>query len=105
MTTEALTNHTAERTILGCALLDNSRLYTVLTLLKAQDFSLDSHRRIFGVIEELANAGKAVDDLTVVEALIGKQQLESVEGAAYVASLSEKIDAGLARVTNVEHYA
>jgi replicative DNA helicase len=101
---EALTNETAERTILGCALLDSSRLYTLLPLLKPHDFSLDSHRRIYAVIEELANSGKAVDDLTVTDALISKRQLDSVGGVAYVASLSEKLDAGLARVTHVEHY-
>ena len=68
-------------------------------------FCLDSHRKIFGVIEELANGGKAVDDLTVTNALIGRGQLESVGGAAYVTSLSEKLDMGVARVTHVEHYA
>jgi replicative DNA helicase len=85
--------------------LDNSRLYTVLTLLKAQDFSLDSHRRIFSVIEDLANRGTPVDDLTVTNALIGRGQLESVGGAEYVTSLSEKLDSAVARVTHVEAYA
>jgi len=76
-----------------------------MPLLRSQDFSLDSHRRIFSVIQELAEAGKAVDDLTVCDALAAKRQLGPVGGVAYVSSLSEKVDAGLARVTNVDHYA
>jgi replicative DNA helicase len=102
---EALTHLDAEKTVLGCALSDSVSLYRVLPLLSAADFSLDSHRRIYHVITELAEIGKPVDELTVTDALIGKGQLESVGGVAYVASLSGQVDAGLARVTNVEHYS
>jgi replicative DNA helicase len=102
---EALTDMDAERTVLGCALSDANAVYRVLPLLKPEDFSLDSHRRIFHAISELGEAGKPVDDLTVCNALAAKGQLESVGGVAYLASLSDNVDAGLARVTNVEHYA
>src|SRR5438105_1188066 len=102
---EALTNIDAERTVLGCALSDADAVYRVLPLLKPEDFSLDSHRRIFYAIAELGEAGKPVDDLTVCNALAANGQLGSVGGVAYLASLSGNVDAGLARVTNVEHYA
>jgi len=46
-----------------------------------------------------------VDDLTLTDALIARRQLEAVGGVAYVTSLSDTVDSGLARVTNVEHYA
>ena len=101
----ALANLDAERTVLGCALSDTDSLYRVLPLVKATDFSLDAHRRIFNVIAELADAGKPVDELTVTTALIAKGQLESVGGAAFVTDLSQKVEAGLAHLTNVEHYA
>src|SRR5205807_169098 len=80
-------------------------VYRTLPLLKAGDFALDSHRRIFHAIAELANAGKPIDDLTVCSALAGSGQLEAVGGVAYLAGLSDQVDAGLACVTNVEHYA
>jgi len=102
---DALKNLDAECTTLGCALLDKNAVYSVLPLLKAQDFSLDSHRKIFHVISELANAGKPVDVLTVTDALLGKRELEVVGGAGYIASLSEKLSSELAHVTNVGHYA
>jgi replicative DNA helicase len=56
---EALRNREAERTVLGCALSDSAALFRALPFLKPEDFSLDSHRRIFHAITELANAGKA----------------------------------------------
>lgn len=51
---EALTHIDAEKTMLGCVLLDSGCLYRVLPLVKAQDFSLDSHRRIYHAIAGLA---------------------------------------------------
>src|SRR4051812_41601452 len=102
---ETLTNIEAERTVLGCALSDAGAVYRALPMLKPEDFSLDSHRRIFHAITELANAGKPIDDITVCNALGANGQLESIGGVAYMAGLSDQVDAGLARVTNVEHYA
>src|SRR5882724_9794748 len=101
----ALAHIDEERTVLGCALSGPESLYRVLPLSKADDFSLDSNRRIYHAIAELGEAGKPVDDLTLTDALIARGQLESVGGVAYVASLSDNVDSGLARVTNVEHYA
>ena len=42
----------AEKTLLGCALCDSSALYQILPVLRAEDFSLDSHRRIYHAIRE-----------------------------------------------------
>ena len=88
---EALTHVDAEKTMLGCVLLDPGCLYRVLPLVKAQDFSLDSHRRIYHAIAGLAEAGKPVDTLTVTDALIAKGQLEAVGGVAYVCELSNNV--------------
>lgn len=101
----ALADVEMERTVLGCALSDANALHRVLPLLSSDDFSLDSHRRIFHAIGNLANTGKPVDDLTVCEALGTQSQLESVGGVAYISRLSANVDAALARVMHVEHYA
>ena len=102
---DALVNLDAEKTLLGCALSDDSSLHRVLPLVRADDFSDDYNRLIFRAISELAEAGKAVDELILTNALIANGQLGAAGGAAYVCDLSRKVDAGLARVTNVEHYA
>jgi replicative DNA helicase len=96
----AMANTEAERAVLGSALSDAESLYRVLPLLQAQNFASDSHRRIYHAISELANSGKPVDVLTLTDALVAGQQLETVGGVAYVGSL---IDGNA--VTNVEHYA
>jgi len=101
----ALVNHDAESTVLGSVLLDSEALYRALPLLQAQDFSLDSHRRIYHIIAELAEAGKPVDDLTLTDALIAKGQLESVGGVAYISSLSDNVTSELARTEHIEHHA
>jgi replicative DNA helicase len=100
----ALVNVEAERTVLGCVLLDSDCLYRTLPLLQAQDFSLDSHRRIYHAIAELAESGKPVDDLTVTDALIAKGQLQAVGGVGYLGNLSDNVTSELARTTHLEHY-
>jgi replicative DNA helicase len=100
----ALVNVEAERTVLGCVLLDSDCLYRALPLLHAQDFSLDSHRRIYHAIGELAEAGKGVDDLTLTDVLIEKGQLESVGGVGYLSALSDNVTSEVARTTHIEHY-
>ena len=102
---DPLINLDAERTLLACAMNDSDSLYRTMPLVEASDFSLDSHRRIFFAIAELAEAGKPVDELTISDALGAKNQLACVGGAAFICGLSEKVDAGLAKVTNVERYA
>jgi len=102
---EALTHVDAEKTLLGCILLDPGCLYRVLPLVKAQDFSLDSHRRIYHAIAELAEAGKPVDAMTVTDVLIAKGLLDAVGGVGYIVTLSDNVTSELARIANVEHYA
>ena len=105
MSVDVLAHVDAERTVLGCAMLDIMALYRILPLLRAEHFSLDSHRRIYHVIAELAEAGKPVDTLTVTDALTVKGQLESVGGVGYLANLDDQVTSSLASVSNVEHYA
>lgn len=69
-------------------------------LLKAGDFSLDSHRKIYEVMLGLSEVGYAVDIVTVADGLRKKKELDSVGGIAYLASLSE----GLPRKLSIESY-
>jgi replicative DNA helicase len=69
-------------------------------LLKADDFSLDSHRRIYSAMLHLSEVGHAVDIVTVAEELRKKKELDSIGGVPYLASLSE----GLPRKLSIESY-
>ncbi|HEY4677242.1 MAG TPA: replicative DNA helicase [Candidatus Angelobacter sp.] len=90
----------AERAILGAILLDNSAYPQAAEHLRAEDFSLDSHRRIYLRMMELAETGKPVDFVTLTEQLGQHKEIESVGGVAYVTSLTD----GLPRVKNIEQY-
>ncbi len=93
-------NADAERAILGAILLDNQTYSQAAEFLRADDFSLDSHRRIYLRMTALSETGRAIDFVTLTEELGQHDEIESVGGTAYVMSLTD----GLPRVKNIEHY-
>ncbi|HUA98493.1 MAG TPA: replicative DNA helicase [Terracidiphilus sp.] len=93
-------NVEAEKTILGAILLDNAAHSEAAEKLSADDFSLDSHRRIFMRMSELRNDGRVVDIVTLANELARYKEVESVGGVAYLASLTE----GLPRRPVIEEY-
>jgi replicative DNA helicase len=93
-------NLDAEKTILGAILLDNAAHSEASERLDADDFSLDSHRRIFLRMSELMNSQRAVDIVTLANELARYKEVESVGGVAYLASLTE----GLPRRPVIEEY-
>jgi replicative DNA helicase len=93
-------NVDAEKTILGAILLDNAAQAEAAERLEPDDFSLDSHRRIYLRMGELRDAGRTVDIVTLAEELARNKEVESVGGVAYLASLTE----GLPRRPVIEEY-
>src|SRR5579859_2781972 len=90
----------AERAILGAILLDNFAYNQAAESLHAEDFSLDSHRRIYLRMMELVESGRPVDFVTLTEQLGQHKEIEAVGGVVYVTSLTD----GLPRVKNIEQY-
>src|SRR3954454_17450678 len=90
----------AERSILGAILLDNFLYNSAAETLKADDFALDSHRRIYSRMMELAEHSKPIDIITLTEELGRRKEVEAVGGVAYISSLTD----GLPRRPNIEHY-
>jgi len=90
----------AERAVLGAILLDNLTYSQASEHLLADDFSLDSHRRIYLRMMELAEASRPIDFVTLTEQLGQHKEIEAVGGVAYVTSLTD----GLPRVKNIEQY-
>jgi replicative DNA helicase len=93
-------NVDAEKTILGAILLDNAAHAEAAEKIEAEDFSLDSHRRIFLRMTELMNSQRAVDIVTLANELTRFKEIESIGGVAYLASLTE----GLPRRPVIEEY-
>jgi replicative DNA helicase len=82
-------NIDAEKTILGAILLDNAAHSEAAERLEADDFSLDSHKRIFVRMSELMNEQRAVDIVTLSNELARAKEIEAIGGVAYLASLTE----------------
>jgi replicative DNA helicase len=93
-------NVDAEKTILGAILLDNAAHAEAKEKLNEDDFSLDSHRRIFLRMTELMDAQRAVDIVTLAAELDRYKERDTIGGVAYLASLTE----GLPRRPVIEEY-
>jgi replicative DNA helicase len=93
-------NLESERSILGAILLDNTCFPQAAAVLKTDDFSLDSHRRIYNRMRVLGDSNRPIDFVTLTEELGRNRELEAVGGVAYLTSLTD----GLPRVQNIEHY-
>jgi replicative DNA helicase len=81
-------------------LLDGVAINDAMAKLIAEDFALDSHRRIYRSITKLVENGHAVDYITVRDELAKSKELESIGGPAYLAFLTE----GIPRNPRIEDY-
>ena len=90
----------AERTILGAVLLDNHAYSEAASSIRADDFALTAHQRVFARMGELIDRNHVVDIVTLTEELSRRKEIESVGGVAWLASLTE----GLPRRLTIEEY-
>jgi replicative DNA helicase len=94
-------NVEAERSVLGAILLENQAINQAQEILDGDDFSRESHRRIFRAMEELSERSAVIDLVTVKNELSRQGALDRVGGASYISSLVD----GVPKSANVEHYA
>jgi replicative DNA helicase len=87
-----------ERLVLGCVLIDDSLLHDMRTALCVNDFSLETHRRIWNAACSLYDAGGHVDRITVHEKLRRDGQPEEL---SYLVSLDE----GCPQLPDLSSYA
>jgi replicative DNA helicase len=90
----------AERTILGAILLENSAFYEAAQELRAEEFYLDSHRRIYACISRLMARGSAADSTTVPEELRATHELDTIGGIGYLLDL----EGGIPRNFSIASY-
>lgn len=80
-----------EEAVLGALMIEKEAIHDVGEILKPESFYSDIHQIIYRVILELSGNQHPVDLYTVAEMLNRKEQLDIVGGAAYLASLTEKV--------------
>jgi replicative DNA helicase len=93
-------NVDAERSILGAILLDNLAYNEAAEHLKPEDFSLDSHRRVFTRMVDLAESSRPIDMITLVEELDRRKELEAIGDVGYISGLVD----GVPDRPSIEHY-
>ena len=84
-------NIEAEQSILGSILLENGTINAVQEILNRDDFYSEAHRKIFSAIERMADKNEPVDLITLSSALKDQNLLDSIGGAAYLASLVDNV--------------
>jgi replicative DNA helicase len=84
-------NMEAEMSVLGGILLDNSAIDTVHTILNAESFYRESHRKIFRAMSSLADRNEPVDLITLSTELKAAGDLEEVGGAPYLVNLIDYV--------------
>jgi replicative DNA helicase len=94
-------NADAERSILGGILLE-AKAYdeAAASGLDSTHFSLDSHRRIYSAVQSVAESGRPVDMITLIEELDRRKDLHRIGDVAYVSSLVE----GVPDRPSIKHY-
>src|ERR1043165_6191969 len=90
-----------ERAILGAIILDNTLISQAVELLKASDFYVPSHRRIFVAMISLFERGSEIDPILIAEELRRDNSLETSGGILFLTNLTN----GLPHVTSVVQFA
>ena len=91
-----------EKAVLGAMMIDASCIPKIRQILEAEDrFYRTAHRKVYGAMLNLADAGVAVDQVTVTQRLSDTGDLEKIDGPATVAQLAGE----MATASNSEFHA
>ncbi len=94
-------NIEAEQSVLGAILIENDSINKVIEILTPDDFYREGHRKIFDALINLSERDEPADLITLTNELRKMDQLDSIGGASYVASLIDFVPTA----ANVEYYA
>ena len=94
-------NIEAEQAVLGAIFLEPSALTLASEILIPEDFYRASHQKIFNVMLDLNDQGKAVDLITVTEELAAAKLIEDIGGVSYLSDLAGSVPTA----ANIEYYA
>ena len=94
-------NIEAEQSVLGCMLLDEEAVISVVGFLKGSDFYRNAHEEIFNAMAFLFETAQPIDLITVSERLSVMDKLDSIGGIEYLTRLSNIVPS----TSNAKHYA
>ena len=90
----------AEEAVNGSLLIDGQTIREIVNTLKVDDFYNEANRNIFAVCKGLYEAGTAIDQVTVAEALNRSDKLEPSGGVAYLSHLIAVVPTSLVTISS-----
>lgn len=98
---KALTATEGEIAVLGACLIDADAILLARRLLSVEAFAVARHRVIYRAMIRLADAGQAIDPVTLSEDLRARGELDDAGGMAYIAELLDAVPTA----ANLEYHA
>jgi len=80
-------NIEAEKSVLGCLMIDKEAITKIADFLEPEDFYRTIHQKIYSVILELYSKHEPIDIVSITNRLKEKKQLEEIGGSSYLATL------------------
>ncbi len=93
-------NVESEQSILGCALIDNEAVVTIMGDLKDKDFYVEAHKIIFRAMQNIYASNRPIDFITLTDELEKANMLDSVGGVDYISTLTTIVPSA----SNHKHY-
>ena len=82
----------AEQSVLGTIILDPEKLNDIASLLRADDFYLEQHVRIYEAMRSIfARSDAHLDEVTLLEQLVSDGTLDEAGGKAYITTLAASV--------------
>lgn len=94
-------NLDAEKSVLGCLLLNPMLCDDVLMILKAEDFYSDANGRLYAQMTAMHGEGLKIDATLLIERLRTSGELETIGGLAYLGEVAQSV----AVPAHAEYYA
>ncbi len=94
-------NLEAERTVLGCIILDPDAMVRIRSRLSADNFYDPIHRTIYKACEKLFDDRKPIDYVTIAEAFEDNDKIQHIGGSAFLAELAASVPTS----SHIEQYA
>jgi replicative DNA helicase len=83
-----------EEAVLGSMMIEQDLFIDLQSILKPDSFYVEAHKKIYGVMQELAATQSPIDLYTVIEKLKAHNTLNDVGGEAYLVELTKKVASG-----------
>ncbi len=91
----------AERSLLGCILIDPTSLDYVSSVISADDFSMSEHRHIYLAMHDLYLRNASIDVVTLIDSLVQNGIYSKSGGEEYIKTIAQTVPSAL----NVKDYA